>query len=254
MIKIYRTGSEWEAAAARNTEITAAYAQMYLRAPHLYRWAGMAALTSASVGRAMMMLRAARWTGAGLVIGLFGSEIERTLRLLGRGNAAVYDDIFWQHPAYDAGGLPAIEAAHRDGRIDDQTRDGWRQIDAGRRNGDAEAVWAGNRSLLMFEQRVVLQRAVYNEDEPLWRRLAGWMPSPLPLHAETFETWSRDGNPARFEDRWAWIENSLLPRYRSLVEREAGSVRWSIDALAGGRSALLPAPVRIRRTAVTALG
>jgi len=252
MITIYRTGSEWEAAAERNIEITTAYARMYLRAPHVYRWAGMAALTSASVGRAMLMLRAARRTGAGLAIGLWGGEVERTLRLLGRGNVAVYDDIFWQHTAYDAGGLAAIEAAHREGRIDDQLRDGWRSIDAGRRNGDAEAVWHGNRCLLEFEQRVVLQRAVYDQEQSLWRRLAGWMPSPLPLHAETFETWSRNGNPARFEDRWAWIEHSLLPRYRSLAEHDAGRLRWSIDALAVGRSALLPMPLYTRRTATAA--
>lgn len=252
MFTILRTGSEYETAATRNTEITAAYAQMYLRAPHLYRWAGMAALTSASVGRAMSMLRLARVTGAGMAIGLWGGEVEHTLRLLARGNAAVYDDIFWQHTAYDNGGLAAIDAAHSAGRIDDQTRDGWRSIDAGRRNGDAEAVWQGNRSLLQFEQRVVLQRAVYNQDQSLWRRLAGWMPSPLPLHAETFETWSRNGNPALFEDRWAWIEHSLLPRYRSLAEHDAGRLRWSIDALAGGRWALLPLPALNRRTVVAA--
>ena len=252
MITNFRTGSEWEAAAERNIEISADYARMYLRAPQLYRWAGMAALTSASVGRAMMMLRAARLTGAGLAIGLWGGEVEHTLRLLGRGNAAVYDDIFWQHTSYDAGGIAAIEAAHRQGRIDEQTRDGWRSIDLGRRSGDAEAVWQGNRGLLEFEQRVVLQNAVYNQDQSLWRRLSGWMPSPLPLHAETFETWNRRGNPARFEDRWAWIEHSLLPRYRALAENNAARLRWSIDALAAGRSALLPLPVYGRPTVAAA--
>ena len=41
----------------RNEAITAAYAEMYLRNPQVYKWAGMAALTSATVGRALVMKR-----------------------------------------------------------------------------------------------------------------------------------------------------------------------------------------------------
>ena len=224
---------------------------MYLRAPQLYRWAGVAALTSASVGRAMMMLRAARFTGAGLAIGLWGGEVEHTLRLLGRGNRHVRRYLLAAH-LVRCRRQRAIEAAHRQGRIDEQTRDRWRSVDLGRRSGDAEAVWQGNRSLLEFEQRVVLQNAVYNQGSVAVAPPSGWMPSPLPLHAETFETWNRRGNPARFEDRSAWIQHSLLPRYRALARTTQRGCAGRSTRLPPAALRLLPLPVYGRPTVAAA--
>src|SRR5262245_59774564 len=59
----------------RNQAITAAYAEMYLRNPHVYKWAGMAALTSATVGRGMYLMHGLRQVHLGSVVGLFGREV-----------------------------------------------------------------------------------------------------------------------------------------------------------------------------------
>src|SRR5262245_50210971 len=97
----------------RNEAITAAYAEMYLRNPQIYKWAGMAALTSATVGRGMYIMRGLRQAHLGSVVGLFGGEVAETFRNLGVGNRAVFADIYWQHMAYEEGGLAEIERIFR---------------------------------------------------------------------------------------------------------------------------------------------
>src|SRR5512138_1439895 len=59
----------------RNEAITAAYAEMYLRNPRIYKWAGMAALTSATVGRGMYIMHGLRQARLGSVIGLFPRDV-----------------------------------------------------------------------------------------------------------------------------------------------------------------------------------
>ncbi len=49
-----------------NEYVTAAYAEMYLRNPAVYKWAGMAALTSAAVGRGMYMIHYLKQSRMGL--------------------------------------------------------------------------------------------------------------------------------------------------------------------------------------------
>ncbi len=102
----------------RNQAITAAYAEMYLRNPQVYKWAGMAALTSATVGRGMYLMYGLREAHLGSVVGLFRSEVAETFRQLGVGNRAVFTDIYWQHIAYEYGGLAELEAIGRAGGLD----------------------------------------------------------------------------------------------------------------------------------------
>jgi hypothetical protein len=52
---------------------------MYLRNPAVYKWAGMAALTSAAVGRGMYMIHYLKQSRMGLMVGLFG-RLELTYR------------------------------------------------------------------------------------------------------------------------------------------------------------------------------
>src|SRR5262245_1907127 len=102
----------------RNQAITAAYAEMYLRNPKAYKWAGMAALTSATVGRGMYLMYGLRESRLGSVVGLFRREVAETLCQLGVGNRAVFTDIYWQHLAYEYGGLAELEAIGRAGDLD----------------------------------------------------------------------------------------------------------------------------------------
>jgi hypothetical protein len=225
----------------RNEAITAAYAEMYLRNPQIYKWAGMAALTSATVGRGMYIMRGLRQTHLGSVVGLFGGEVAETFRNLGIGNRAVFTDIYWQHMAYEEGGMAEIERIFRAGQLDRRALRGWRQIDAGRRVGDQELVWAGNTELLHFEQKHVLQPQVYDQNQPLWREVSAWIPSPIPGHREIFADFVPGGNIGAFAERWRWITDSMLPRWRELSDTQPARVKHMLQSLMlGGDPLALP--------------
>jgi hypothetical protein len=225
----------------RNEAITAAYAEMYLRNPRIYKWAGMAALTSATVGRGMYIMRGLRQTRLGSVVGLFGGEVAETFRNLGIGNRAVFTDIYWQHMAYEEGGLAEIEGIFRAGQLDRRALRGWRQIDAGRRAGDQELVWAGNTELLHFEQKHVLQPQVYDRNQSLWREVSAWIPSPIPGHHEIFADFAPGGNIGAFAERWRWITDSMLPRWRELSDTQPARAKRMLQSLMlGGDPLALP--------------
>jgi hypothetical protein len=89
----------------RNEYVTAAYSEMYLRNPAVYKWAGMAALTSAAVGRGMYMMHCLKQSRMGGMLGLLGREVRDVSYMLGVGNLAVFEDIYWQHIAYEQAGI-----------------------------------------------------------------------------------------------------------------------------------------------------
>jgi len=225
----------------RNQAITAAYAEMYLRNPKVYKWAGMAALTSATVGRGMYVMYGLRQAHLGSVVGLFGREVAETFRQLGAGNRAVFADIYWQHMAYEQSGLDELERIGRAGELAQQALHGWRLIDAGRRTGDQELVWEGNTVLLHFEQKEVLQPQVYDRNPALWHEVSGWIPSPIPGHREIFGDFARGGNIGVFSERWSWIKGRMLPRWRALADEQPARVRHLLQSLMlGGDPLALP--------------
>jgi hypothetical protein len=225
----------------RNEAITAAYAEMYLRDPQIYKWAGMAALTSATVGRGMYIMRGLKQTRLGSMIGLFGREVAETFDNLGVGNLAVFGDIYWQHMAYEQGGIAELEGIFRSGGLDRRAFQAWRQIDEGRRTHDQALIWEGNTALLYFEQKEVLQPQVYDSNKALWSEVSGWIPSPIPGHRETFGDFSRDGNIGVFEERWEWIEQSMLPRWQALADTQPARVKQLIQSLMlGGDPLAIP--------------
>ncbi len=209
----------------RNLRITTAYAELYLRHPDVYKWAGMAALTSATVGKAMYMMLVARYSGLGMLAGLIGRDAETIFEQLVYGNWLVFDDIYWQHLAYEQGGMPALEGIHAALPLPGDVIEGWRQIEAGRSENSAELVWQGNTMLLKYEQEQVLQPGVYEALKPLWSVVAGWVPSPIPGHIEMFGDYRRAGNIGNFEDRWGWITSAMLPRYRQLADMSPARVQ-----------------------------
>jgi hypothetical protein len=225
----------------RNQAITAAYAEMYLRNPQVYKWAGMAALTSATVGRGMYVMYGLRQAHLGIVFGLFGSEVAETIRQLRTGNLAVFTDIYWQNMAYDQGGLAELEQIGRAGELDQRALHGWQLIDAGRRAGDRDLVWAGNTVLLHYEQKEVLQPQVYDHNPALWREVSGWIPSPIPGHREIFGDFARGGNIGVFSQRWSWIEGHMLPRWRELADEQPMRTERLLQSLMlGGDPLALP--------------
>jgi hypothetical protein len=189
----------------------------------------------------MYIMRGLRQTHLGSVVGLFGGEVAETFRNLGIGNRAVFTDIYWQHMAYEEGGLAELERVFRAGQLDRRALRGWRQIDAGRRAENADMVWQGNATLLHFEQKEVLQPQVYDTNPTLWKEIAGWVPSPIPGHRQSFEEFARGGNIATFADRWAWIEGSMLPHWRALADSQPAKVKRTMQSLMlGGDPLALP--------------
>ena len=98
----------------RNKVINKAYAELYLANPEIFKWAGLAAFASASIGEKMELLAAGNLLRVPALVvsekaanslNLFSSGMDLVYNMIGRGNKAIYDDIYWQHLAYQAGGL-----------------------------------------------------------------------------------------------------------------------------------------------------
>jgi hypothetical protein len=210
---------------ARNRAITQAYAELYFLDPQLYKWAGMAAFASDLVGDGIRQAEAARQHGGPPIPGVNDFSFTRLSQLLQLGNALVFTDIYWQHLAYHHGGIDAVRRAHDDGKLPSNVYEGWLQIDAGRRQGNADLIWDGNERLLDYEQRVTLQEGVYDQGRKIFQRLSSGpirllqpMTSPIPGHDVTFQQHVPGGDLGDFDSRWAGISESMLPAWR---ERES---------------------------------
>lgn len=205
---------------AQNRAITQAYAQMYFLDPDTYKWAGMAAFASDTVGDGMRQADAARQTTIPWIPGVTDFSFTELGDLLYEGNAMVYEDLFWQHLAYEHGGMDAIDRAWDEGEMPFDAYQGWGSIDRGRTSGDTDLLWQGNRDLLYYEQRVTLQDGVYDEDRKIFQRISsrvvGWampMESPIPGDDTSFQDMG-SGDLGDFDDRWRWIDESILPAWQ----------------------------------------
>lgn len=188
----------------RTRLITNAYLQMYLIDPPTYQWAGIAALVACGIYNGLV-------ASAAPAVGPFADLPD----ILLAGNLAIYSDLYWQHLAYQAGGIAALETAHADGLLADELLAGWQLLDEGVQTDDAEKIWMGNFALADFEQRVVLQPIVYDGHEDLWAILStlpAVTTSVVPRHGDVFP--GDTGNLADFDDRWAWVTDSLFPAWR----------------------------------------
>jgi hypothetical protein len=206
---------------ARNAAVTRAYAELYFLDPGTYKWAGMAAFASDLVGDGIRQAEAGRTSGLPWIPGLSDFSFTDLSRSLQAGNALVFVDIYWQHLAYEHGGMAAIEAAWRDDELHQLTYDGWRTIDEGRRTGGTEAVWTGNAQLLRYEQEFTLQEGVYDHQRRTFKRLSSEvsglvapLTSPIPGDPVTFQDHHSWGDLGDFDDRWSWITESMLPAWR----------------------------------------
>ena len=176
--------------------------------------------------------------------GLLAADVD-TVRTT---NNAIFDDIFWAHLAYSSApdGIDRLRSLIG---ADDRhvvLLAGFEAIDRGRRvledpTASAEArraaddlVWAGNVQLLEHEQRAIVQpnfdrlSGAYSKLFSLGstldfevqglRREASYFTS-FSLYAATrgipravrARRWPRI---TRFDDRWPWIEQSIVPRFR----------------------------------------
>jgi hypothetical protein len=163
-------------------------------------------------------------------------------------NNAIFDDIFWVHLAYSSAPdrIERLRALLGADRHYAALLAGFEAIDSGRRvlddrsaSADArraaeDLIWEGNVQLLEHEQRAVVQPnfdrlsgayaglfsmgSTLNFEVRGLRREVSYftsfylyaVPRGIP-RAVRARTWPRI---TRFDDRWPWIVNSIVPRFR----------------------------------------
>lgn len=212
----------------RNKLITRFYAGEYLGDPDSLKWAGMAAYGSQTVGEAMMESRLL--DDVPVVPGLLGAPRGEALEgILADGNAGLFQQIGWQHVAFEQGGMEALQDAFIDGDLPVDQLIAWQQIaDAkavrvrAEESGDADALrraeemtWAGNGALLSFEQNQFLQGRVYEGHDEEFRWLTDHAPlrSPIPGGA-SFQGASDGESLADREARWRWVGGVMTDEWR----------------------------------------
>ena len=209
----------------RNQMITAAYADLYLSDSETFKWAGMAAIASKEVGRGMGIGEALSESGLPLIPGVPGARIlgSDIVQWLATGNKAMYEDIYWQHLAYQNGGIAELERIRDANDINPQVFQAWQKIDRGKRENNQDLIWEGNGDLLRFEQRDVLQPKVYDQSRQLWSDMSGapakWfmeIESPYNSQGPSFQDFVDGGDLGNFDDRWKWINGSLLPEWKQI--------------------------------------
>jgi hypothetical protein len=227
------------------------YGQLFLMHPFL-EWAGMANLIGPALYAGFrelgflpdLMRRAVAATFgrgsrrlAGQVADGIGGWYESTFL---RMEKKVFEDQATLHQAYLDGGMSEIDEFYRARIIDAATRDAWRQIDTGRREGDMTLIGLGNRTLLFREQLDILGHfyvQMFRRHGPVGQ-LATYMmtlvgaPSVpgarafgaqypfvawLPRTRVSVRTPLAGGNIALFADRWKLIEHDTLPNYLAFI-------------------------------------
>lgn len=177
---------------AHNVELVYEYyGDLYRSDPDALWWAGMAALIGPSFYGGFRDLetfadffdvvgdvsdKLGRLPGVGNPIEFDAAEwtgdtLEHELRWYQQQLLAMQHEIFFDmapaHEAYRDGGMAAIEMlyAHDDNGFAAQTIEAWQQIETGRLTGDPALVAEGNATLLLREQRYVIDddyRLMYN--------------------------------------------------------------------------------------------
>ena len=234
-----------DAVIERNRAITAAYARWYRDHRDLYKWAGAAAFASHRVGHALTPYR---FSGTRKIVSAnsAANRIEdptliADLDLLRQTNTAVYLDTAWVHLAYSdaAGGIEAVRAGlGRESRYADLLA-GFEAIEAGRAMGGTREpavanIWEGNRLLLHHEQRNVIQpfiermRPTFSVFMTVMTQVDFGMPDFRP-NFSTYTAFQKfmtaklkpRAQFTNFDDRWFWIENSVLATWKQVDAGDA---------------------------------
>lgn len=153
---------------ARNKKISAAYAGMYLRNPEL-EWSGAAAFASKQVGCGMVSAKEASQHPpaalVGWIPGLPSTEQQKSmaktmLNGLGKGNQAVFEEMYPAMRFYEDHGVEKLQACadSRQPPLPPSIVDGFKAAARGETS-------KGAVMMLENEQKITLQKAVYDEQE-----------------------------------------------------------------------------------------
>jgi hypothetical protein len=228
----------------RNGLINAQYAKMYKSDPEILKWAGMAAMASDKAGTGMMqtygLSAADAIPGGDMARNAVGAPSgDKVREMLAKGNGGIYNDMMWQHMAFQQGGIKEMEKCLKEGSITPEQFAGWKQLSQGKdelaaakASGDQNAIkkanddiWGGNKGLLHAEQKFVGDE-VYRKDPESAEAFRWLSSSPLnvmgvtsPVPGGTTFDQHRKGkgggdDVGDFDQRWDWIEKEMLPEYQ----------------------------------------
>jgi hypothetical protein len=236
----------------RNLEISYRYAWMYKSRPMCFKWAGMAALASHHVRIALYPFRLdtdrTGYADIPRTLARTRALLLEDVDTIRTTNNAIFDDIFWVHLAYGSAndGIERLRALLGAEGHYAPVLSGFEAIDEGRRvleDRSASAVarreaddriWAGNVQLLEHEQRALVQPHFDRLSCRFARLLSMGSATTFEVHgvrreASYFTSFYlssfKRGIPqvlraqawprmTRFDDRWRWLEASVVPRFR----------------------------------------
>lgn len=199
----------------QNRYVTAAYAELFLRGDNDQRfyWSGLAAFASEMVGQMMQdFKKRSSLIGLGQVYADAGVK-------LGEGNARVFLDIYWQHLAFENGGLALMKYFRREQELSQGAIDAW----------EAKNAWLMTEKIAFVEQHDILQPAIFSS---AYAQLAGTifsngMRSPVPGGTPYRESKSL----SIFEARWRWIKETVLGEWREWLTQHESQTREYLQCL-----------------------
>jgi hypothetical protein len=204
------------------------YGALCVEHPEL-EWAGMASLIGPALYAGFMDVALLRLTGGDVFYETSFLTMQKK----------IFEDQATMHEAFLAGGADAIAELHASHIVDSATLEAWRQIAAGR-------VEAGNRTLLLREQRDIIDRfyvrmlarrqpagSVFTylmtltgaPSVPGGKGYPERYPLTLGLGRLRLRTPLANGNIAIFANRWQLIEDDTLPAYRVFVRDHPAEAR-----------------------------
>ena len=170
--------------------ISAAYARAYKQTPHL-QWFGAASFASKQVGCGMEHARdlsnatLPKITDT-LHITQDSDELAKvTLKKLGEGNKAVFEELMPAHELYVKNGIDGIKQCANERRppLPEAVVKGFEQAEQGKLTGDKALMHTGAETMLYQEQLVTLQKSAY--DDAMFQKALqinqkwseGWLPT-----------------------------------------------------------------------------
>jgi hypothetical protein len=235
----------------RNMEISSRYAWLYGMQPASLKWTAMAAIASHHVRLALFPLRRdADRTGYVDIPRSLGRQrlLAEDVNTIRRTNNAIFRDIFWVHLAYLAAGQEYLRELLRSEPHYAPVLAGFEAIDTGRRVLESatataaerrlaeDRIWEGNVALLEHEQRALVQPNFDRLSCAFARLVAIGSTTSFEVrgvrqevayftsfylfslsrglrHALGARRWPR---VTRYDDRWRWLEMSVVPSFRRL--------------------------------------
>lgn len=223
----------------RNKTISSIYADLYLRHPDIFKWAGMAAFASNHIGIGLLPYRIKGFELLSISESCRSKGLVNDFNLLRHINNRIYEDIAWTHQAYLEGGISLLEDLLS---TDDHYRtmlSAWVDLDTAVNdiNLNSEirsaSIWAANAALLRHEQEQVVQ-PMFDRFGALFKRLLSlcatldFTPNQVGTnfrYHSSFMWYSyrrqfrllRESyffpDLTRFNQRWTWLENKVVTNW-----------------------------------------